>query len=244
MPTVRPPESPAEPQAVPPPEGIGKRGLTTGEAARRLAVYGPHELTEKERSTLLTFLGSFWGPIPWMIEAAVVLSLLVGDFTDFGIIGILLVSNAFVGFWVTRSFTGTRRARIRIPSGPDRSATRMTARVKAAPAGWRYDAVSIGYPGRVANGRPAEQPHNLGAGWKRFDLREASPGGGTVIDADLVMPGPERADIFSSTREEGSAMLQPPGEHAGHSNRTTTLHSSRFTGRVIRGHFQAGEKKT
>jgi H+-transporting ATPase len=74
-------------------------GLSGAEAARRLAQYGPNELAEKKRRPLLTFLGYFWGPIPWMIEAAVVLSLLVRDWTDFGIILVLLVANAVVGFW-------------------------------------------------------------------------------------------------------------------------------------------------
>jgi len=74
-------------------------GLTTDEATRRLAQYGPNELVENQRSPLLTFLGYFWGPIPWMIEAAAILSLLVRDWTDFGIIALLLVANAVVGFW-------------------------------------------------------------------------------------------------------------------------------------------------
>jgi H+-transporting ATPase len=74
-------------------------GLSAAEAARRLEEYGPNEIVEKERSPLLTFLGYFWGPIPWMIEAAVVLSLLVRDWTDFGIILTLLLANAVVGFW-------------------------------------------------------------------------------------------------------------------------------------------------
>jgi H+-transporting ATPase len=86
-------------------EGVGTRetsatdGLTAAEAARRLAQVGPNEIVAKERSPLLTFLGYFWGPIPWMIEAAVILSLLVHDWTDFGIIAVLLFANAVVGFW-------------------------------------------------------------------------------------------------------------------------------------------------
>jgi H+-transporting ATPase len=74
-------------------------GLTAAEAARRLSQYGPNELVEKEQNPLLKFLGYFWGPIPWMIEAALVLSLVVRDWVDFGIIGVLLVANAVVGFW-------------------------------------------------------------------------------------------------------------------------------------------------
>ena len=49
----------------------------------------------------------------------------------------------------------------------------MARAVKQAAADWRYDAVSIGYPGPVANGRPAREPHNLGGGWVRYDFRAA-----------------------------------------------------------------------
>jgi len=46
-------------------------GLTEAEAQKRLAQYGPNELEEKKTNELLKFLTYFWGPIPWMIEAAV-----------------------------------------------------------------------------------------------------------------------------------------------------------------------------
>lgn len=62
---------------------------------------------------------------------------------------------------------------IKIPSGPDMTAARMAAAVKKAIAGRSYDCVSIGYPGPVVNGRPAREPHNLGAGWMRFDYARA-----------------------------------------------------------------------
>jgi polyphosphate glucokinase len=62
---------------------------------------------------------------------------------------------------------------VKIPSGPDMTATRMVNLVRAATAGWKYDAVSIGYPGPVVNGRPAENPRNLGKGWVGFDFRRA-----------------------------------------------------------------------
>jgi polyphosphate glucokinase len=58
---------------------------------------------------------------------------------------------------------------LKIPSGPDMTAARMADDVKKATAAWSYDAVSIGYPGPVANGRPAVEPKNLGMGWVRFD---------------------------------------------------------------------------
>ena len=74
-------------------------GLTRADAQARLASDGPNELVEKEQSPILKFLTYFWGPIPWMIEAAVVLSAVVRHWLDFGIILVLLCSNAIVGFW-------------------------------------------------------------------------------------------------------------------------------------------------
>jgi len=72
-------------------------GLTQAEADKRLTQYGPNEIEEKKTNLLLKFLSYFWGPIPWMIEAAVILSGVVGHWPDFFIILVLLVSNAGVG---------------------------------------------------------------------------------------------------------------------------------------------------
>jgi H+-transporting ATPase len=74
-------------------------GLSEAEAENRLKQYGYNELVEERVNPFLKFLGYFWGPIPWMIEAAVILSALVGDWTDFAIILVLLIANAVVGFW-------------------------------------------------------------------------------------------------------------------------------------------------
>jgi H+-transporting ATPase len=75
------------------------KGLSQDEAARRLTEYGANELAEKQTSSVLEFLSYFWGPIPWMIEVAVILSALVHHWSDFWIILTLLCSNALVGFW-------------------------------------------------------------------------------------------------------------------------------------------------
>jgi len=77
-------------------------GLTQAEAQKRLTQYGPNELTEKKTNLFLKFLSYFWGPIPWMIEIAVILSGVVGHWPDFFIILLLLVANAVVGFWEER----------------------------------------------------------------------------------------------------------------------------------------------
>ena len=69
-------------------------GLTQAEAAKRLTQYGPNEIVEKKTNPLLKFLSYFWGPIPWMIEAAVILSGVVRHWPDFFIIFLLLLANA------------------------------------------------------------------------------------------------------------------------------------------------------
>lgn len=68
--------------------------------------------------------------------------------------------------------TGQKEHRA-FPSGPTLTAKRMVAEVKKAAADWRYDAVSIGYPGPVLHGRPIAEPHNLGRGWVKFDFAAA-----------------------------------------------------------------------
>jgi H+-transporting ATPase len=79
--------------------GSSPDGLTQAEAQKRLTQYGPNEIAEKKTNEILKFLSYFWGPIPWMIEAAVTLSAAAGHWPDFGIILLLLVANAVVGFW-------------------------------------------------------------------------------------------------------------------------------------------------
>ena len=73
-------------------------GLTQAEAAKRLAQYGPNEIAEHKTNQLLKFLSYFWGPIPWMIEVAVILSGAVRHWPDFFIILVLLLANALVGY--------------------------------------------------------------------------------------------------------------------------------------------------
>src|SRR5437773_10721826 len=66
-----------------------------------------------------------------------------------------------------------RRKHLQIDSGPTMTPKRMVAAVRAATAGWKYNAVSIGYPGPVLHGRPVAEPHNLGRGWVGFDYAAA-----------------------------------------------------------------------
>ena len=82
--------------------GASEDGLSQAEAQKRLTQYGPNEIEEKKTNPLLKFLTFFWGPIPWMIEAAVILSAVARHWPDFFIILVLLLANAVVGFWEER----------------------------------------------------------------------------------------------------------------------------------------------
>lgn len=77
----------------------GETGLTDAEAEEKRNIYGRNELVEKKMNPVFKFVKSFWGPIPWMIEIAAILSGIIHHWEDFWIITILLVLNAVVGFW-------------------------------------------------------------------------------------------------------------------------------------------------
>ena len=76
-----------------------KTGLNAGQLQERLSKYGPNALPEEKKSTLSGLFAYFWGPIPWMIEAAALMALIVGDWGDPTIITSLLLFNALLGFW-------------------------------------------------------------------------------------------------------------------------------------------------
>jgi H+-transporting ATPase len=75
------------------------QGLDHNEAVKRLTQYGPNAIEAHEESKWKKLLGYFWGPIPWMIEAAAIISLFRQDWPDFIVITVLLLYNAIVGFW-------------------------------------------------------------------------------------------------------------------------------------------------
>jgi predicted NBD/HSP70 family sugar kinase len=59
------------------------------------------------------------------------------------------------------------------PSGPSMTPRKMVRLVKKAVRDWKYDSVSLGFPGPVINGHPLREPHNLGCGWVGFNFRKA-----------------------------------------------------------------------
>jgi polyphosphate glucokinase len=90
------------------------------------------------------------------------------------------------GTHVKVAATGHKQ-RVEFPSGPKMTPVKMVAAVRAATTGWKYDVVSMGYPGPVAHGRPLGDPHNLGHGWVGFDFKKAFGGRPVKIINDAAM---------------------------------------------------------
>jgi polyphosphate glucokinase len=63
--------------------------------------------------------------------------------------------------------------RRKLPSGPSLTPEEMVAEVHKGADGWEYDAVAVGYPGPVLEGRPTTEPVNLGRGWRGFNFEKA-----------------------------------------------------------------------
>ncbi|HVP97455.1 plasma-membrane proton-efflux P-type ATPase [Methanoregula sp.] len=85
-----------------PPASLPATGLSTAEVAGLRERYGFNDIPEEKKNPLLKFLSYFWGPIPWMIETAALLSAAISHWDDFAIIILLLVTNAVVGFFQER----------------------------------------------------------------------------------------------------------------------------------------------
>ena len=73
--------------------------LTSDEARRRLEKFGPNTVPETTLHPLQRALANFWAPVPWMLEAAIVLELSLGKYVEAAIIAVLLVFNAALGFF-------------------------------------------------------------------------------------------------------------------------------------------------
>jgi H+-transporting ATPase len=115
-------------------------GLSGKQARERLERFGPNEIPEERKNALLVLLGYFWAPIPWMIEVALVLSLVVRHWTDAAVIGVLLGMNVAV------AFTEEHQAANAIAALKQRLAT--SARV-LRDGGWRTVPVRELVPGDV-----------------------------------------------------------------------------------------------
>jgi H+-transporting ATPase len=72
-------------------------GLTSSEARRRLEEFGPNAVAEDTRALACTLLAKFWAPVPWLLEAAIVLQVWLGQYVEAAVIGGLLAFNATLG---------------------------------------------------------------------------------------------------------------------------------------------------
>jgi H+-transporting ATPase len=73
-------------------------GLTTAEVQRRLGQYGPNEIPERRPHPALVLLKKFWGPIPWMLEATILIQILLDKRAEAVIVSVLLAANAAISF--------------------------------------------------------------------------------------------------------------------------------------------------
>src|SRR5579859_3738013 len=74
-------------------------GLTSEEAARQLENFGPNALPDTASPTWQRALAKFWAPVPWMLEAAIVLQIVLGEYIEAAMIAVLVVFNAVLGFF-------------------------------------------------------------------------------------------------------------------------------------------------
>ena len=72
-------------------------GLSEAEARQRLSKYGFNEVSEKRQSYVLSFLKRYWGPMPWLLELAIILSVVLKHYLEAGIIFALLTINTVIG---------------------------------------------------------------------------------------------------------------------------------------------------
>jgi H+-transporting ATPase len=75
------------------------RGLTSDEARARLAKLGPNAMPDTDERPWRMALAKFWAPVPWMLEAAVILQTVLHEYVEAGVIAGLLVFNAAIGFF-------------------------------------------------------------------------------------------------------------------------------------------------
>jgi H+-transporting ATPase len=94
--STRPSPQIAPPVTLP---SVSPCGLTNVEARRRLAKFGPNAIPDTTPSQLRRAAEKFWAPVPWMLEAAIVLQLALGKYVESAIIAALLVFNAALGLF-------------------------------------------------------------------------------------------------------------------------------------------------
>ncbi len=85
--------------AIEPQTNVAQAGLTSEEARRRMAKFGPNAVPDTSVHPLRSALAKFWAPVPWMLEAAIVLQIVLGDYVEAAVIAALLLFNAALGLF-------------------------------------------------------------------------------------------------------------------------------------------------
>ncbi len=78
---------------------VAPSGLSSVEVRHRLAKFGPNAIPDTTPSPLRRAVEKFWAPVPWMLEAAIVLQLVLGKYVESAIIAALLIFNAALGLF-------------------------------------------------------------------------------------------------------------------------------------------------
>src|SRR6202789_1118959 len=76
-----------------------RRGLSSADARRRLETLGSNAIADVSQHAVRRAFGKLWAPVPWMLEAAILLQLFLGDYVEAGVVTLLLVANAAIGFF-------------------------------------------------------------------------------------------------------------------------------------------------
>jgi H+-transporting ATPase len=105
-------------------------GLTSDEARRRLKTLGPNDIPDTSVHLLRVALEKLWAPVPWMLEAAILLELALGKYVEAAIIAGLLVFNAALGL--------LRRAALKLPLRHLSRGSRCMDRSGATASGRRF----------------------------------------------------------------------------------------------------------
>ena len=80
------------------PAGL-QSGLTDEEVRQKLDAFGPNTVPDTSMHPMQMMLEKFWAPVPWMLEAAIMLELALGKYIEAAIIALLLVFNAALGLF-------------------------------------------------------------------------------------------------------------------------------------------------
>lgn len=199
-------------------------GLTSAEAAARLARFGPNEVAERRQPAWRRLLGRFWGPLPWMLEATIVLTFLLGKDLEGVIITVLLLVNSVISFvQQSRSDEALQLLRQRL---------QVNARVRRDGA-WTQRPARELVPGDAVRVRVGDLvPADLLIGEGHLSLDQSSlTGESAPVD---VAPGDSAYGASVVTRGEATGVVSVTGEESFF-GRTSALVTSSTTATHLEG---------